>query len=80
MAKMTAAEVVGLVMENKGMTNATVGKRIGKSSAAMWDRLNNKDRASMKIETLAQMLSAMDYKVIAVPNDRSLREGEYELK
>jgi predicted XRE-type DNA-binding protein len=78
--KMTPAEVIGLVMESKGMTNATVGKRIGLTSASMWDRLNNKKKVSMKVGTLVQMLSAMDYKVIAVPNDRSLREGEYELK
>lgn len=78
--KMTPAEVVELVMEEKGMTNATVGKRIGLTSASMWDRLNNKKKVSMKVGTLVQMLTAMDYKVIAVPSDRSLREGEYELK
>lgn len=78
--KMTPAEVIGLVMENKGMTNAIVSKRIGLTSASMWDRLNNKKKVSMKVGTLVQMLSAMDYKVIVVPNDRSLREGEYELK
>lgn len=78
--KMTPAEVVELIMENKGMTNATVSKRIGISGASMWDRLNNKKKASMKIDTLVQMLLAMDYKLIAVPNDRNLKEGEYELK
>lgn len=78
--KMTPAEVVELVMEEKGMTNATVGKRIGLTSASMWDRLNNKKKVSMKVGTLVQMLTAMDYKVIAVPSDKSLREGEYELK
>lgn len=78
--KMTPAEVVELVMEEKGMTNATVGKRIGLTSASMWDRLNNKKKVSMKVGTIVQMLTAMDYKVIAVPSDRSLREGEYELK
>jgi hypothetical protein len=78
--KMTPSEVVELVMEEKGMTNATVGKRIGLTSASMWDRLNNKKKVSMKVGTLVQMLTAMDYKVIAVPNDRNLREGEYELK
>ena len=78
--KMNPAEVVSAVMEVKEVTNATLSKRIGLTSASIWDRLNNKKTVSMKVSSLVQMLAAMDYKVVAVPHDRSLREGEYELK
>lgn len=75
--RMTATETVRKVMEGAGHTNATLGKAIGVTNTAIWDRLK---KDNMRVDTLVQMLSAMGYKLIAVPSDQRMREGWYELK
>jgi hypothetical protein len=75
--KYTSIEAISAVMAAKGETNASLGKRIGKTSAAMWDRLNKKN---VGVPLMVEMARAMNYKVLLVPDDKPVREGEYELK
>ncbi len=80
-----AVEVVVDLMEKNGYTPAVLGKRIGVKNTAIWDRLYNSEKkkrnsTDLKVSNLAAMLRGMDYKVIAVPHDKKLSAGEYELK
>lgn len=75
--RMTATAVVKAVMEEKNYTNASLGKSIGVANTAIWDRLN---RDNLKVDTLVQMLAAMGYKVVAMPSDKKMQAGWYELK
>ena len=80
-----AVEVVLDLMDKNGYTPAVLGKRIGVRNTAIWDRLHNtrkKERNStdLKVSILAAMLRGMDYKIVAVPHDKKLSAGEYELK
>ena len=77
-----AVEAVKAVMEKTGYTCASLGKSIGVKNTAIWDRLNNsrKKTDNMKIDTMVQMLRSMQYKVVIVPADKRVQEGEFELK
>lgn len=81
-----ATEVIIAVMEKMGYTPSVLGKRIGVSPTAVWDRLHGsrktKERKStdLKVSTMAAMLRGMDYKLVAVPGSKAVKDGEYELK
>lgn len=81
-----ATEVVVEVMNLFGYTPAKLGKRIGVAPAAIWERLygsrkvKERNSVDMKVSSLAAMLRGMDYKLIAVPVDKPMKSGEYELK
>lgn len=75
--KITSVQAVLEIMGIKGETNVSLGKKIGKTSAAMWDRLN---RDNLSVSTLVEMVTVMGYKVIVVPDDKPVRKGEYEVK
>lgn len=80
-----AVDVVVELMEKNSYTPSVLGKRIGVKNTAIWDRLYNsrkkkRNSTDLKVSILVSMLRGMDYKVVAVPADKKLSAGEYELK
>lgn len=75
---MKAKAVVKELMKAQGINNVTLATRLGISSAAMWDRLNGKNK-DIGVDLLREMLKAMDYKLIAVPRNARVPEEGYEV-
>ena len=46
---MTGREIIKLIMEEQGVTNAELAARLNITQAALWDRLNNKKVKSYRI-------------------------------
>lgn len=74
---MKANEAVRSVMKGKGIRPADLRRRLGIESNTMANRLM---RESMNVNKLAEMLRAMDYKLVAVPADTRLSADEYEVE
>lgn len=76
---MCGREVLKAVMEHQDITNAILAKRLNITSAAVWERLNNKNVKDIPVSLLSEMLQALNYKVIVVPEDTELPEGGYQI-
>lgn len=77
MARMSAVEAVKAVMAETNNSNASLGKLIGVANTAIWERLDKKD---LKVSTMVQMLNAMGYDVVVMPNDVNMKAGWMRLK
>ena len=77
---MKGREIVKQIMENEGVTNAVLSKRLGLTQATLWDRLNTKKAKDIPLSTLIEMLDKLDYKVQIVPGDTEIPEGGYEVE
>lgn len=77
MARMGAVEAVKAVMAETNNSNASLGKLIGVANTAIWERLDKKD---LKVSTMVQMLNAMGYDVVVMPNDVNMKAGWMRLK
>lgn len=76
---MRGREVLKAVMEHQDITNAILAKRLNITSAAVWERLNNKNVKDIPVSLLSEMLQALNYKIIVVPEDTELPEGGYQI-
>ena len=72
---MNEKELIKEIMLKEGIGNAQLAKRIGITTQAMWDRLNNPKNKSLMISVASQILNAMDYKLVIVPSDKTVKEG-----
>lgn len=68
------------VMKIKDLSNADLAKRLNVSNATIWERLNNKNVKDIPVSLLAQMLRAMDYKVMVVPNNTRTPTDSFEIE
>lgn len=75
-----ARELIVDIMKEQNISNAQLGKRIGVKNTAIWDRLNSSKTKSLKVDTVIQMLNALDYKLIAIPSNKDTPKGGVELK
>ena len=77
---MKGRDIVKSVMENKGVSNATLADRLNISQAAAWDRVNSKKVKDIPVSILSEMLRAMDYKVVVVPRTTRISSDDcYEV-
>lgn len=74
---MKGKEIIKEMMNNAGVTNATMASRLNISSAALWDRLNNKKNKDLSLTILCQMVNLLDYKVVIMPRTRKVPEDAY---
>lgn len=75
---MDARDIIKDIMVKQDTTNAVLAKRLSVSNATIWDRLNNrKGRKDIPVSLLNEMLKALDYKVIIVPCNKKISEGDY---
>lgn len=73
---MKATEIVKEIMEQQGIGQTALGKRIGVRNDAIYQRLK---QDNISVDRLVQMLNAMDFKLVIVPSSKQVREGEYEV-
>ena len=76
METMKATEIVKGIMEQQGIGQTALGKRIGVRNDAIYQRLK---QDNIGVDRLVQMLNALDYKLVIVPSNKQVREGEYEV-
>lgn len=67
---MKATEILKKIMEEKGLTNAELGKKIGLSGDAVYQR---KSQDNISVKVLNQMLCAMDYEIVIQPTQTGRR-------
>lgn len=73
---MTAIEVVKAAMTANGVTQRALASRLNMKPGALNERLR-RDNVSSK--NLADMLRAVDYKIIAIPRDARVPKDGYEV-
>lgn len=74
---MKVTEVLRQVMRDRSVRPVDLRKRLGLESNTMANRLS---RNGITVDKLTEMLRAMDYKLVVVPSDARLRDGEYEIE
>lgn len=75
---MKSKELVSELIKTSGNSLAGVGKAVGKSTQGLWNMLKNTDRKNMTVESLAQNLDVIGYKVVIVPKGMNVKNG-YEV-
>lgn len=72
---MKTTEILSKIMEEKGVTNAQLGKKIGCSGDIVYQR---KKQNNISVKVLNQMLCALDYEIVIQPTSSGRRaEGVY---
>lgn len=74
---MKATEAIRKIMESNGTKFTVLMGRLGIGSNVLANRLNQQNISIVKLNEMARVL---DYKVILVPNDRRLKEDEFEVE
>ena len=75
---MKAREVVIDIMNKQGITNAQLAHRMNISLATCWDMTANTKRSyEMQTKVMIPALSALDYKLVAVPRDTKVSPDWY---
>ena len=74
---MKAREIVKEIMGQKGLGNAEFARILGVTPPALWDRLNTKKAKDIPTSTLDEMLQALGYKILIVPNEVEVPENGY---
>lgn len=77
---MKAREIIKVIMEKKGVTNACMAARLNITPATLWDRLNTKKAKDIPVSLLSEMLRALDYKVVLVPRNSKMSADWYEVE
>jgi hypothetical protein len=75
-AKNKPTSVVLAIMEQQGITNADMSRIVHVTPQTCYERLH---KGNMKVNTLVEMLTPMKYKLVAVPFDKKVVQGEYEI-
>lgn len=75
---MKARDTVKEIMRNNGISNATLAHRLNMTIAACWE-LTGKDKNvfDMSTKKLVPVLTALDYKLVAIPRDERVPKGGY---
>lgn len=77
---MNARDVVKRLMDEHGVTNATMADKLKITQAALWDRLNNRKNKSITVSKLNPLLRELGFKLVIVPRDKAIRlDGCYIL-
>lgn len=73
---MKAMEIVKDIMERTGMRQVTLRKRLGIESNTMANRMSMKN---ISVDKLNEMLRAMDYKMVIMPNSVQNKAEWYDV-
>lgn len=76
---MRGREIIAAIMEKNNVSNAQMAHKLGISIATMWDRINSKKVKDIPLSKLNEMVRELDYKIIVVPNDKQVEDGEFEV-
>ena len=77
---MLAKHIIRDIMDRKNIGMTKMAKMCGFAYAhKVTDRLGTTKSANMSTDTLDQMVRALGYKVLIVPEDVKMRDGWYEI-
>lgn len=76
---MTARDVVKEIMALKKLSQSKLAEHAGFKSQSNVTGILNRG-TTMKVDNLEQMLSAMGYKIVVVPDETPIPEGGYEIQ
>ena len=77
---MNNREIIKMIMREQEVSNSVLAKRLGVTQATLWDRLDTtprkgKPRKDISVALFSEMLRALDYKVVVVPENARIRDG-----
>lgn len=77
---MNNREIIKMIMKEQEVSNSVLAKRLGVTQATLWDRLDTtprkgKPRKDISVALFSEMLRALDYKVVVVPENARIRDG-----
>jgi DNA-binding Xre family transcriptional regulator len=78
--EMKARDIVKNIMERKELSNAEFARTLGITPTALWDRLNTKKAKDIPTSTLNEMLRALGYKIMIVPDDTEVPKEGYTVE
>lgn len=76
---MTARDVVKEIMALKKLSQSKLAEQAGFKSQSNVTGILNRG-TTMKVDNLEQMLSAMGYKIVVVPDETPIPEDGYEIQ
>lgn len=75
---MKARDMVKNLMESNGITNATLANRLGMTISATWELTAKPNKTKdMSTAKLVPVLTALDYKLVAIPRDEKVPKDGY---
>ena len=77
---MLVKSAVRAIMERTGTGNNALAKKIGKIPQTVSDRLNTEKGTNMSTDKLDELIRAMGYKIVLVPEDTKVKDGWYEVE
>ena len=73
---MRATDIIRTIMNLEGVKPSALASRLNIKNNVLSERLG---QTNISISKLNEMLRVLDYKVIVVPSDRRLKDGEFEI-
>lgn len=70
---MTGKEVIVMLMKKHNVSNVELAKWLGLSRATVWARLDPRKSDNMTEENLREMLEALGYELVVVPDGYSAK-------
>lgn len=74
---MTHSEAIRTIMAKKGIRTGQAAARLDMPCNKFVGRI---DYQTINIKKLNEVLRVLDYKLVVVPSDTRLKEGEYEIE
>ena len=74
---MNAPDIIRDIVAKQGIQFSTVCSRLGINKNTLSERLRQRNP---RVEKMSEMLRVIDYKLVAVPSNTSLKEGWYEVE
>ena len=77
---MLPKSAVRAIMEQKGIGTNALAKMIGKIPQTVSDRLNPEKGTNLSIDKMEELISAMGYKIVLMPENVKIKDGWYEVE
>lgn len=74
---MKARDIIKEIMTRKELGNAEFARVLNITPAALWDRLNTKKAKDIPVSTMNEMLAALGYKIVIVPEDTPVLDNGF---
>jgi len=76
---MLVKKAIRAIMDRKGIGLNALARMMGKNSQFVSDKLNPAKGLNMSTDKLDEMIRAMGYKIVLVPDDVDMQDGWFEV-
>jgi len=77
---MLVKKAIRAIMDRKGIGLNALAHRLGKNSQFVSDKLNPAKGLNMSTDKLDELIRAMGYKIVLVPEETELKDGWFEVE